>query len=166
MPIGLQIERPRSRWTVAAHCLDRAVEGSLCDNADLEVQALPSAEFVAAYASRADRPSLPFWPLSFGNIALHLLDSDDLPLDAKRSAAIDLTAAADDGAPPIPIGEPLPLDEVAEAHDRVDSGARGRVLLALPYEFILLAPSPTPPGRDHRVHGGSPEFRNGFELRL
>jgi len=32
----------------------------------------------------------------------------------------------------IPIGDPLPLDRIAEAHDRVDAGARERVLLAIP----------------------------------
>ena len=37
-----------------------------------------------------------------------------------------------DGALSIPIGDPLPLDRIAEAHDRVDAGARERVLLSLP----------------------------------
>jgi len=31
-----------------------------------------------------------------------------------------------------PIGDPLPLDRIAEAHDRVEVGARERVLLAIP----------------------------------
>jgi len=32
----------------------------------------------------------------------------------------------------IPIGEPLPLDQIAEAHDRMDAETRERVLLAIP----------------------------------
>jgi uncharacterized protein YcgI (DUF1989 family) len=31
----------------------------------------------------------------------------------------------------VPIGEPLPLDQIAAAHDRVDAGSSGRVLLAI-----------------------------------
>jgi NADPH:quinone reductase len=31
----------------------------------------------------------------------------------------------------IAIGEPLPLDEIANAHDRVDSGTRDRVVIAV-----------------------------------
>jgi NADPH2:quinone reductase len=42
---------------------------------------------------------------------------------AKREAATDLTTAAQNGALSIPNGEPLPLDRIAKAHDRVDAGA-------------------------------------------
>jgi NADPH2:quinone reductase len=64
--------------------------------------------------------------------ALRLLGSDDFPRAAKHQAAADLTTAARDGTLSIPMGEPLPLDEVAAAHDRVDAGGNGRVLLAIP----------------------------------
>ena len=36
-----------------------------------------------------------------------------------------------DGALSIAVGDPLPLDRIAEAHDRVDAGTRERVLLAV-----------------------------------
>ncbi|MGY1760810.1 hypothetical protein ACI79G_20130 [Geodermatophilus sp. SYSU D00779] len=87
---------------------------------------------LAAYASRDDRPALPFWPMLFSNVTLRLLGSDDFPAEAKRQAGGDLTAAAADGALSVPVGAVLPLDDVAAAHDRVDAGATGRVLLALP----------------------------------
>ena len=44
----------------------------------------------------------------------------------------DLTATAQQGALRIPVDEPLPLDRIAEAHDRVDAGTHERVLLAIP----------------------------------
>lgn len=53
-------------------------------------------------------------------------------MTAEREAATDLTTAAQNGALSIPIGEPLPLDRIAEAHDRVDAAARERVLLSIP----------------------------------
>jgi NADPH2:quinone reductase len=55
-----------------------------------------------------------------------LLCSDDFPLDATRAAAHDLATAACDQALSIAISDPLPLDRIAEAHDRVDAGARQR----------------------------------------
>ena len=87
---------------------------------------------IAAYATRHERPDFPFWPMLFDNIVFRLLGSDDFPAEAKEQAAEDLTTAAREGALSIAIGEPLPLDEIADAHDRVDSGARDRVLIAMP----------------------------------
>jgi hypothetical protein len=72
----------------------------------------------------------PSKPESTGRV--RLLGSDDFPLDAKREAAHDLTTAACDQALSIAISDPLPLDRMAEAHDRVDAGARQRVLLEIP----------------------------------
>ena len=67
----------------------------------------------------------------FDNITIRLLGSDDFPADAEQQAAVDLTAAARDGALSIPIGKPLPLGRTADAHDRVDAGSRERVVLAV-----------------------------------
>ena len=44
----------------------------------------------------------------------------------------DLTAAARDGALSVTIDALLPLEQAEKAHDRVDQGARGRVLLTIP----------------------------------
>jgi NADPH2:quinone reductase len=55
-----------------------------------------------------------------------------LPAAAKHQAAADLSAAARDSALRIPIDEPLPLDRIAEAHERVDAGTRNRVVLSIP----------------------------------
>jgi NADPH2:quinone reductase len=111
--------------------VDRVVEVSLSDNADLDAAVLAVGGVLAAYATRKDRPQLPFWPLLFANVTLRLLGSDDFPSAAKQQAAADLTTAAADGALYIPIGDPLPLDMIAAGHDRVDAGSDGRVLLAI-----------------------------------
>ena len=108
------------------------MEVSLSDIADLDVAVLAVGGVLAAYASRDDRPALPFWPMLFDNVTLRLLDSDDFPVEVKRHAAAVLTAAAADGALSVPVCAVLPLDGIAAAHDRVDAGATGRVLLALP----------------------------------
>jgi NADPH2:quinone reductase len=132
---AVALDAPDVVEQIRAHAtggIDRVVEVSLSDNAELDVQVLAVGGVIAAYASRRDRPELPFWPLLFANATLRLLGSDDFPSAAKQQAALNLTAAAADGALAVPIADPLPLDEIAAAHDRVDADGRLRVLLALP----------------------------------
>jgi NADPH2:quinone reductase len=116
---------------VAPHRIDRIIEVAFSDNADLDAAVAHDATVIAAYATRAERPSFPFWPMLFDNVTIRLLGSDDFPAEAKRAAAADLTAAALEGRLIIPIDPPLPLERIAEAHDRVAHGARARVILSL-----------------------------------
>ncbi|MGW0869676.1 NADPH:quinone reductase [Streptomyces sp. NPDC002740] len=120
---------------IRAHAPDgvhRVVEVSLSANADLDNAVTALDAVIAAYGTHADRTELPFWPLLFHNVTLRLLGSDDFPAEAKRQAARDLTAAAAVGALTVDIGDRFPLADIAEAHDRVDAGGRGRVLVTVP----------------------------------
>ena len=117
---------------VAPDGVDRIIEVSFSDNIDLDAAVLKEQAVIAAYATRAERPDLPFWPMLFDNVTIRLLGSDDFPAQAERQAATDLTTAAAEGALTIPVATPLPLDQVAAAHERVDAGTRGRVLLTIP----------------------------------
>src|SRR3954451_18136566 len=110
----------------------RIVEVSFSDNADLDAAVAAPEAVIAAYATRHPRPDFDFWPMLFANLTIRLLGSDDFPVAAKQHAAADLTAAAREQAVRIPIADPLPLDRIADAHDRVDAGARKRLLLAIP----------------------------------
>jgi len=110
----------------------RIIEVALSENADVDAAVAAAGGVIAAYGTRRDRPDFPFWPMLFANLTIRLLGSDDFPHAAKRQAAADLTTAAREGALSIPIGDPLPLDQIAEAHDRVDAGTRQRVLLSIP----------------------------------
>jgi NADPH2:quinone reductase len=112
--------------------VDRIIEVAFSDNVDLDAAVGHNQTVIAAYGTRADRPDLPFWPMLFDNMIIRLLGSDDFPAEARQQAAADLTAAARDGAVVIPVAAPLPLERAAEAHDRVDAGARERILLAIP----------------------------------
>ncbi|WP_369262935.1 NADPH:quinone reductase [Streptomyces sp. R35] len=121
---------------IRAHAPDgvhRVIEVALSDNADLDTAVLAVDGVIAAYATRADRTEIPFWPLLFNNVTLRLLGSDDFPADAKRQATRDLTAAAAVGALTVDVGDRYPLEDIAQAHDRVDAGGRGRVLVTVPH---------------------------------
>jgi NADPH2:quinone reductase len=112
--------------------IDRIIEVAFSDNIDLDAAVVRNQAVIAAYATRHERPGFPFWAMLFDNVVIRLLGSDDFPAEAKEQAAADLTTAARDGALSIAIGEPLPLDAIADAHDRIDAGARDRVLIAVP----------------------------------
>ena len=121
--------RPRARTPEGVH---RIIEVSFSENADLDAAVAAPDGVIATYATRRDRPDFPFWPMLVANLTIRLLGSDDLPRAAKRQAAVELTTAAREGALSIPTSDPVPLDRIAEAHDRVDAGTRERVLLAIP----------------------------------
>ena len=129
------LDQPDPAGQVRRHApdgVDRIVEVAFSDNVDLDAAVAANDAVIAAYGTRDDRPAFPFRPLLWANVTIRLLGSDDFPAAVKREAANALTMAARDGALSIPIGDPLPLDRIAEAHDRVDAGARERVLIALP----------------------------------
>jgi NADPH:quinone reductase len=133
---AVALDQPDPARAIRAYApegVDRILEVAFSDNADLDAAVAKNSTVIAAYATRADRPDFPFWPMLFDNVTIRLCGSDDFPVAAKQQAATDLTTAAEDGALLIPISELLPLERAAEAHDRVDAGARERMLLAIPH---------------------------------
>ncbi|MFF1257424.1 MULTISPECIES: NADPH:quinone reductase [unclassified Streptomyces] len=131
--VALDMEDPAA--AIRAHAPDgvhRVIEVSLSANADLDNAVTALDAVIAAYGTHADRTELPFWPLLFNNVTLRLLGSDDFPAEAKRQAARDLIAAAAVGAVTVDVGDRYPLQEIAKAHERVDAGGRGRVLVTIP----------------------------------
>ncbi|WP_432507206.1 NADPH:quinone reductase [Kineococcus arenarius] len=116
---------------IAPDGVDRIVEVSFSDNADLDAALVRNGGVIAAFATRRARPEFPFWTMLFENTTIRLLGSDDFPAQAKREAAAELTQAAAAGDLVIPIAQPLALGCIAESHDQVDAGSRSRVLLSL-----------------------------------
>jgi NADPH:quinone reductase len=80
---------------------------------------------IAAYASQVAPPAVPFRPLSFTNVTLRMMGSDDFPSAAQQLAIQGLTAAAAAGALDVAVAERDSLIDVANSHDRVDADARG-----------------------------------------
>ncbi|MCQ4122332.1 NADPH:quinone reductase [Rhodococcus tibetensis] len=86
---------------------------------------------ISSYYSSDARPHIPYWPLGFADTNLRLLGSDDFAPAVKAHAAAELTAALLDGGLRISISERLPLDRIATAHEHIERGGGGRVLLGL-----------------------------------
>jgi NADPH2:quinone reductase len=134
---GVALDDEKPAEAIRAHApegVHRIIEVAFSDNADLDAAVAAPDGVIAAYATRRDRPDFPFWPMLLANLTIRLLGSDDFPHEARRQAADDLTTVAREGALSVPIGEPLPLNQIAEAHDRVAAGTRRRVLLSIPQQ--------------------------------
>jgi NADPH2:quinone reductase len=116
--------------TLAPEGIDHIVEVAFAANTAADVEMLKMGGSIAAYATDNATPAIPFWLLVFKNIRVFFLGSDDFPADAKVSAARDLSAALDAGWPGFEIGERIPLEEIARAHELVEHPVRrGRVVV-------------------------------------
>lgn len=130
--VALDAEPAAAIRRIAPGGVDRIVEVAFDANVDLDAAVIANLGTITAFATGADRPTFPFWPMLFQNVTIHLIGSDDFPPESKTRAANDLTAAAASGVLSAPVAAVYPLDRIAEAHDAVDSGdVHGRVLLDL-----------------------------------
>lgn len=115
---------------LAPRGLDRVVEVDLGANLARLVPRLAPGATVAAYASMAEpEPRLPFYALMLRNITLRTIFVYDMPAEAKRAARADITAWLSTGAARHRIAARFALDAVADAHEAVERGAPGKVLV-------------------------------------
>ncbi|MDH6684382.1 NADPH2:quinone reductase [Rhodococcus sp. LBL2] len=113
--------------------VNRIAEVDFAAHIDLDAEIIATGAIISSYFSSEDRPEVPYWKLSFADAVVRLLGSDDFGPDVKAHAAAELTDALVEGALHIPIAERVPLDRVVDAHQMVERGTRGRVLV-LPSE--------------------------------
>ncbi|MBV9405800.1 MAG: NADPH:quinone reductase [Acidobacteriaceae bacterium] len=117
---------------VAPDGIDHIVEVAFGANLDADVDVLKMGGSIATYATNAEKPAIPFWPMVFKNIGVFFLGSDDFPKEAKMSAARELNAALEDGWSGFEVGERIPLAEIARAHELTEHPAKGgRVVVVL-----------------------------------
>jgi NADPH:quinone reductase len=110
--------------------VDHIVEVAFGANLEADLELLKLNGSIAAYATDRATPQIPFWPMVFKNIRLFFLGSDDFPREAKALAAKDLNAALEAGWSGFDIAEPIPLSEIARAHELVEHPTRrGRVVV-------------------------------------
>jgi NADPH2:quinone reductase len=77
-------------------------------------------------------PRIPFGELLFKNVSMHLVGSDDIPTSIKLDATRALNAALEDGWPGQHVAERVALDQIAQAHERVERGdCPGRVIVVM-----------------------------------
>ncbi|WP_194419672.1 NADPH:quinone reductase [Microbacterium abyssi] len=120
---------------VAPSGVDQVVEVSPASNAALDVEVLANHGSIAYYANdKGDAFTIPIMPSFAKNARWQGLLLYTVGEDALTAAAEDVTAALENDA--LPVGEnaglPLtwfPLEETAAAHDAVEHGTIGKVLI-------------------------------------
>jgi NADPH2:quinone reductase len=110
--------------------VDHVVELALGANLqlDLAVVARPDARIVC-YAAEATDPAMPVRACMNANVMLRFVLLYGVPDEALEQAAKDITAALADGALTELPTIRFRLDEIAAAHDAVEAGAVGKVLV-------------------------------------
>jgi NADPH2:quinone reductase len=116
---------------VAPEGINRIAEVDFSDHVDLDADVIATGGVISSYYSSAERPSLPYWKLGFADTTLRLLGSDEFPPAVKAHAARELTAALLDGSLRSEIAERVPLADIARAHELVEQGAGGRVIVTI-----------------------------------
>ena len=112
--------------------VDHIVEVAFGANIAADMEMLAVRGSVATYATNADTPGIPFWPLLFKNIRVDFLGSDDFTPADKEEAARAINEALVAGWDGMPIAERFSLDEIAIAHERLEAPRqRGRVVVLL-----------------------------------
>lgn len=91
----------------------------------------PSATIAAYGSEKTPTPTFPFYPLMFKNASLESIFVYEVINEARARAIRGITHHLAKGGIPALIDEIFPLDEIAIAHERVESGnKRGMVLVA------------------------------------
>ena len=117
---------------IAPGGVHRIAEVDFAAHIDLDAEVIAVGGVIASYATSAEQPPIPYWTLGFADVTLRLLGSDDFTPAVKAQAGHELTAALLEGRLASHIAERVPLDEVARAHELIESHVPGRVLLTIP----------------------------------
>src|SRR5246127_1398393 len=112
--------------------VDHIVEVAFGANIKADTEVLAQAGSIATYATNTPMPETPVWQLVFVNARLFFVGSDDVPAEAKIEATRDINSALESGWQGLDIGEIVPLDEIARAHELVEHPVKsGRVVVAI-----------------------------------
>lgn len=116
---------------VAPDGVDRIVEVALAANLDLDLAVAAPNAVIVTYAAEPTNPALPVRELMTRNLVLRFVLLYTVPPEALQQAAQDITTALAGG-----ILSELPmhryrLDDIAAAHDAVEGGAVGKVVVDL-----------------------------------
>jgi NADPH2:quinone reductase len=116
---------------VAPDGVDRIVEVALAANLDLDLTVAAPNAVIVSYATEPTNPELPVRELMTRNLVLRFVLLYTVPPGALQEAVQDITTALSGG-----ILSEMPmhryrLDDIAAAHDAVEGGAVGKVVVDL-----------------------------------
>ena len=109
--------------------VDRVIEVALGANLQLDLDVIAPHAQIVTYAAEPQDPVLPVRACMTANVLLRFVLLYGVPRPALEQAAQDITAALADGAlTELPVTR-FPLAEIAVAHEAVEAGTPGKVLV-------------------------------------
>jgi NADPH2:quinone reductase len=116
--------------TTKGQGVDRIVEVEFGGNLSVSVEVLKVGGAINTYASEAVRePSVPFYQLLYKSIAVNHILVFQLSDEAKRRAIDGITAGLVAGTLTHRVGDTFALDDIVAAHEAVERGDAGKVVL-------------------------------------
>jgi len=110
--------------------VDRVVEVEFGGNLSTSLKILKPNGVIAAYASdAAPEPKVPFYPLAYASATVRFVLVFLMPEAARRQAVADITGWLEKGELRHYIARRLPLEEAAAAHEAMERGVIGNVVL-------------------------------------
>jgi NADPH2:quinone reductase len=114
----------------AAGQTDRVIEVALGANLPLDLAVARAGSMIVTYAAEPADPVLPVRACMTANVTLRFILLYGVPRPALRQAAADITAALTEGAlTELPVHR-FGLPDIVAAHEAVEAGALGKVLVA------------------------------------
>ena len=109
--------------------VDRVVELALAANLQLDLDVITPHAQIITYAAEPQDPVLPVRACMTANVLLRFVLLYGVPRPVLEQAARGITKALEDGAlTGLPVTR-FPLDEIAAAHEAVEAGVPGKVLV-------------------------------------
>jgi NADPH2:quinone reductase len=115
---------------IAPSGIDRIVEVSPAANLELDLEVAARNAAIASYATDRD-PTVPVERLMQANLVLRFVLVYTMGQDAIGRAVTEVNAAVADGALTVLPLHRFPLEQIADAHDAVEQGAVGKVIVDL-----------------------------------
>ena len=110
--------------------LHRVVDVEFGHNLPRYLAAMADNSAIASYASMLEpTPALPFYDLMFKNISVHPIIVYSMPDAAKQAAVADITQMLEKEQLKHRVAKLFPLEDIVMAHETVEQGTRGCVLL-------------------------------------
>lgn len=110
--------------------VDRIAEVEFGGNLKVSAEVLKVGGVLNAYASEAARePAVPFYQLLYKSIVVNHVLVFQVPEEAKRHALEDISAGLVAGTLRHQVGRTFALDEIVAAHEAVEAGAEGKVVI-------------------------------------
>lgn len=112
--------------------VDRIVEVEFGGNLDASVAAIKNGGVIATYASQAvPEPKIPFYTLMYKGVVVRHILTFLSPPETERAAVDQISIWLASGQLKHHVAERFPLTDTATAHEKVEAGAVGKVLVEI-----------------------------------